>query len=181
MSDIAEGEVLQIARTDRKRSFEIAFGRYWEQLYLHAFRKVQSEEVAKDLVQEVFIVLWDNLDELPADSRLAAYLYAVLRNKILKLFEKDEVRLRHALHISGRAEETAPTPQHLLQERELQDIVNREVAGMPSRMQAIYLLRKSDELSIGEIANQLNLSPQTIKNQLQNAVQRLRRRLRDYG
>lgn len=181
MLAVAEGEILQIARTDREKAFEIAFQGYWEQLYLHAFRKVQSEEAAKDLVQEVFMVLWDNLEELPPGSRLKPYLYGILRNKVLKLFEKNEVRLRHTLRVSSLSEESGPSPQHLLLERELQEIVNEEVASMPSRMQAIYLLRKSDELSIREIASQLNLSPQTIKNQLQHAVRRLRRRLRDYG
>lgn len=171
---------MQVARTNRKKAFEMAFREYWEQLYLHASRKVQSEETAKDLVQEVFLVLWHNLETLPPDSRLSAYLYGVLRNKVLQLFERNEVRLRHAVRISGEPEESGPSPQHLFLERELQEIVNAEVACMPSRMQAIYLLRKSDELSIREIASQLNLSPQTIKNQLQHAVQRLRRRLRDY-
>src|SRR5690606_55269 len=110
---VADRDILILARTDPRKAFNLAFGQYWEQLYRHACRKVQSEETAKDLVQEVFITCWDNLAKLSVQEKLQPYLYAVLRNKIIKLFEKDEVRLRYAMQHAATNLSVEPSPQQL--------------------------------------------------------------------
>lgn len=177
---ISEDEILSIAQTNKEKAFESAFNQYWEALYAHAFKKTQSEEVAKDIVQEVFIVFWDNLESFAGQKQLIPYLYAVLRNKILKLFEKDEVRLRYAINSSKFAQQAEPSCHNLLVGKELEGIITDEVAKMPCRMREIYLLKKEEQLSIPEISQRLSLSKQTVKNQLQNAMHRLKDRLKSY-
>ncbi len=178
---VADRDILILARTDPRKAFNLAFGQYWELLYRHACRKVQSEETAKDLVQEVFITCWDNLAKLSVQEQLQPYLYAVLRNKILKLFEKDEVRLRYAMQYAVADLPTETSPQELLLTKELEAIIAGEVAAMPVRMREIYRLRNDEGLSIREIADRLQVSEQTVKNQLHTAGSRLRVRLTKFG
>ena len=71
-------------------------------------------------------------------------------------------------------------PHQLLLNKELQEIIKEEVAKMPEKMQQIYSLKKEDNCSIKEIALQLSLSEQTVKNQLFNASTRLKQRLINY-
>lgn len=174
------GGIINIAQVSKREVFESAFNEHWEALYCQAIKKVQSEEIAKDLVQEVFIVLWNNLEQAPESGRLLPYLYGILRNKVLQLYEKDEVRLRYAVKVSRLGEqEELSSFQHFVG-KELQGIITSEVAKMPLGMRKIYQLRKDEELSINEISQLLSISPQTVKNQLQNAYHRLRARVRNY-
>jgi len=173
-------KILAIAQTDKQKAFEMAFHEFWETLFRQAYRKVQSVDIAKDLTQEVFITLWDKLENLNEEDKLQAYLFAILRNKTLQLFEKDEVRLRYAMNHSHSDEKFAPSSHHLLLGKEVLSIISDEVARMPPRMKEIYTLKKDNYFSIKDIAEKLSLSEQTVKNQLHRASQRLRARLKDY-
>lgn len=180
MQQFSDSYILAAAQTNKTKALEIAFDSYWELLFRHAFRKLQSEEVAKDVVQEVFIVMWKNLDKIVLQDQLLPYLYSVLRNLILIQYKKDNVRLRYA--VANPQVEASPDPSsdQLLLNKELQAIINEEVKRMPERMREIYFLKKEDNHSIREIAGQLNLSEQTVKNQLKNASDRLKKRLHTY-
>lgn len=180
MNDLLGEDILTIAQTDKRKAFEMAFCKYWEQLYRHAYRKTHCEDIAKDLVQDVFTCLWNNHDKLACHDKLLSYLYVVLRNKILKLYEKDEVRLRYAYFESSKTEPVEPSVHCLLLGKELEYIIAEEVEKMPTRMKEIYILKKENQFSIKEIAEELSISTQTVKNQLHNALDRLRLRLKDY-
>lgn len=180
MSDSIDSEILSLASINKRHAFEMAFNIYWDPLFRQAYRKIQSEDVAKDLVQEVFITMWDNLDQLSQQDHLLPYLYAVLRNKVLMQYRKDSVRLRYASNFILKDEDYEPSAHHLMINKELQAIIDDEINKMPTRMREIHLLQKEENYSIKEIALQLKLSEQTIKNQLYTASNRLKSRLRLY-
>ncbi|HEY0273570.1 MAG TPA: sigma-70 family RNA polymerase sigma factor [Chitinophaga sp.] len=180
MVHVPDDEILLIGVTDRHRAFELAFQQYWQPLFMQAYKKVQQEDIAKDLVQEVFVAFWHNLGQLPPDARVLPYLYGILRNKVLQHYEKNEVRLRYAMKMATQAVHTETSGYHLLLDKELQKVLADEVARMPERMRAIYLLRRDQALSIKDMAAQLALSEQTIKNQLHSATTRLRECIRRY-
>ena len=180
MNSSTSGEFPDLASSEKRKTFELAFDEYWDPLFRQAYRKVQSADEAKDLVQEVFLVMWDNLDKLGKEDHLLPYLYAILRNKILMQFKKDAVRLRYAMKITVKEEDYEPSSHHLLINKELQAIIDDEINKMPPRMRKVHLLQKEGNHSIREIAEQLNLSEQTIKNQLYTASNRLKLRLKSY-
>ena len=180
MLHVPDDEILAVSVKDKHKAFELAFNQYWQPLFRQAFKKLQSEDVAKDMVQEVFMALWDNFGKLAAGMHLLPYLYGILRNKILQHYEKNAVRLRYAMTIATTPEKSAPSAYSLLLSKELQSVIRDEIDKMPDRMREIYLLRKDEQLSAKEIAERLRLSEQTIKNQLQTAANRLRLRVRGY-
>ncbi|WP_421939741.1 RNA polymerase sigma factor [Pedobacter sp.] len=175
-----ESNFFLLVKSDKDKAFQLVFDAYWQALYNQAYRKVQCKDIAQDLVQDAFISLWDKIELLDVEKSVLAYLYAILRNKTLKLYEKNEVRMKYALSVTAQEIPADQYSQNLLLEKELTAIINDEVAKMPSRMREIYLLKKDDERSIKQIASDLSLSEQTIKNQLQMAYQRLRTRVKDY-
>lgn len=175
-----ESNFFLLVKLNKDKAFNLVFDAYWNTLYKQACKKVHCNEIAQDLVQDVFVSLWDKIEFLDAEGSVLAYLFAILRNKILKLYEKDEVRLRYAVSV---ASVTAPSDlysQNSMLEKELKTIIDTEIERMPLRMKEIYLLKKEDDLSIRQIAEDLSLSEQTVKNQLQMAYQRLRTRVKDY-
>lgn len=180
MVHVPDDDILATAGSDRHKAFELAFRQHWQSLYTQAFRKVQQDDLAQDLVQETYIAFWHNLDQLAPGTRLLPYLYGILRNKVLQHFEKNEVRLRYAMKVAAQPEHRAPSGYNLLVNKELQAVISEETSRMPERMRAIYLLRRDQHLSIKAIAGQLSLSEQTVKNQLHAATTRLRERIRRY-
>lgn len=180
MNKELESNFFLLVKSDKSKAFQLVFDAYWESLYKQAYKKVHSTDLAQDVVQESFICLWDKIELLDAEKSVLAYLYAILRNKILKIYEKDEVRLRYALNMTAKEVTSDIHSQNIILEKELKRIIDLEIELMPPRMKEIYILKKEDELSIKEIADNLSLSEQTIKNQLQTAYNRLRTRVKNY-
>lgn len=137
-------------------------------------------QMAKDLVQDVFIAMWDNMEKLSTQESLLPYLYTVLRNKTLHQFEKDHVRLKFAIDRAVVNDQFELSAHHLLLNKELQAIIADEISKMPKKMKQIYDLKKEENFSIRQIAEMLDLSEQTVKNQLHTATTRLKDRVRLY-
>ncbi|MBL1410591.1 RNA polymerase sigma factor [Sphingobacterium faecale] len=173
--------LMQLVEQSPVEAFNLVFEKYWEGLYRVACRKVNDNEIAKDVVQEVFIAFWDFLPRLSLCDKIEGYLYSVLRNQIFKLYEKDEVRLRYAMNYVKEEHALEESPQEKFLNRELEGVVHEEIQRMPERMQLIYQLKSKEGYTVKRIAEELGLSEQTVKNQLYNANERLRQRITKYG
>jgi len=171
---------LEVAWTSKIEVFEDAFGQYYNELFLFCLKKVYSDDTAKDIVQEAFMALWDNLDTISTQQEIKPYLYGVMRNKVLMQYRKSAVHLRYAVSATSKESEEV-TSENLFLTKELENIIAGEVHKMPARMREIYLLKKESSHSIKEIAEKLGISEQTVKNQLQNAYGRLKLRIKDYN
>ncbi len=170
-----EAEVILTAQTDKRKAFSLAFDAFWEIVYQQAYRKLQSEQIAEDVTQETFITLWENLEKLACQDRVVPFLFVVLRNKIFKLYERDQVRLKYIVSLQKNDARYGDSPDQELVNKELDGMIDSELKKMPLRMKEIYDLKKEEKYSVKEIAKQLNLSEQTVKNQLHNAYDRLRK------
>jgi len=172
-------EKLPDTEQQRAALFAQLFREHWQPLLRHAVNKLGTNDLAQDIVQETFLVLW-NSDMLSRPGEVRAYLYGTIRHKILDEYRKDAVRLRYAHDQAGRVEQQFTSPDELLVARELGKIIEEEIALMPERMREIFELKKHHRLSIAEIAQKLDLSEQTVKNQLYRASNRLKDRLVAY-
>lgn len=160
-------------------AFRQLFEKYWDDLYKIAYRRLSSTEDVKDILQEVFISLWNNRDKIKVEDNLGGYLYTSLRNKIFNHYEKHKVRLKALMHQSFNPVESEDLICSTLYTKELQAVIAMQVVAMPPQMRQIYLLSKEEQLSIAEITALLTLAPQTVKNQLHRALKRIRLSLRD--
>lgn len=155
-------------------AFKTLYERYWADLYTMVFRRIKDEDAAKDIVQNIFVNLWSSRKAIFVESSLAPYLNTAARNrsisyykKNLAVFERDtEYQLGNAVELS---------PEYDLDARELELALNEEIARMPENMRKTFLLSRYEQRSIREIAAELSLSEQTIKNNISEALSRLRK------
>jgi len=171
---------LSVAWSTKIQIFERAFNQYYHELFVTGVKKVNSDDLAKDILQEVFIALWNNLDNIATEQEILPFLYGTLRNNVLMHYRKSEVHLKYAIDAVNQ-HTTGKSSEDILLNKELEEVLVEEVNKMPARMQAIYRRKKESNQSIKEIADELGISEQTVKNQLQNAYTRLRSRLTDYN
>lgn len=158
-------------------AYEIIYDRYWALLYRHARKMLQNDEEAKDVVQEVFMMLWTRLNTLGINQPLAAFLYAATRNKVLDHIKHSKVKAKYAASLQQEMESQLQPPDSLVRERQLARQIESEIQFLPPKMREIFVMSRREYKSYKEISEQLQISDKTVKKQVSNALQILRVRL----
>lgn len=157
------------------KAFERLYNIYWKPLFLTAAKVLRSTDEAEDVVQNVFLSLWNRRQKIKLTGSLMAYLVTSAKYGAIRQLEKNIARrdnldlLTHTLENNVPA--NAETNIHV---RELQKIIDRAMENMPPKMFKVYTLSRNEHLSHKQIADQLEISPETVKKHIQNALQILR-------
>jgi len=169
---LSDAELLRAMKEGDDGAFKSLYDRYWEQLYLKACRRV-DKEAAKDLVQEVMTTLWRRRNDIFTfeDGEIARYLFTAIKYRVITHYAYSAEEIRNSA-IFEILDDQAPA--YSLETRELTEFIESEIARLPARMQQVFRMSREEDLSITDIALQLNLSEQTVKNQLTEALKRLR-------
>lgn len=175
---ISDKELISAACQGSEEAFRMIYDKYWADMYKIAYRRLPHHEDVKDILQDTFISLWRNINHLKDTESLGGYLYISLRNKIFNFFEKNRVRLKKMMNQQFKPVESEEEIYSLLNTKELQYIIKGIVDEMPGKMREIYLLSREEHFTNNEIAALLMLAPQTIKNQVHQALSRIRKDLK---
>ena len=158
--------LVSLLRKDNKQAYKTLFEKYGTRLYLFALKYLKEKEDAKDLLNEVFLTLWENRQNLKTNSSLKAYLFTIAYNNIRQRFLK-KIREEKYVQIfadeylgdSSKGEEQLDYPLFL-------EKLNRIIDMLPPRRKQILLLSYKEELKNHEIAEKLGLSDHHVKKQL---------------
>ena len=161
-------------------AFEELFHTYHAGLCAFAFRCLGSREIAEDVVQEVFLFVWDRRQTLRLQTSLRGYLFAAVRNAALSYLRHQRVEERSESHTADLFAAAAPSPEEELQIADLSDAVRAAVDRLPTRCRLIFTLHRERGLTYGEIAEVLGLSRNTIEVQMGRALKALRTRLAEF-
>lgn len=164
---------LMVAESDDCAYTEI-YKRYSRLLHNHAVSKLQDPEEAKDVVQELFVNLWDKRKRIQLEHNLAAYLFRALRNKILNIYAHRKIESNHLNSLQIFLDQKPFPADYATRQKQLNQLIEQEIENLPKKMKEIFFLSRKDQLSNKEIAQQLNLSEKTVKNQVNNALKQLR-------
>lgn len=166
----------KISNNDPK-AFEALFTRYWEDVYYQASRKVSSMEDASDLTQEVFYAIWKGRYSLDVKGSVRGYILGVLRNKIYDFYQKQnkepQLIAMHLLNEEWVGDESGSSETY----EERLALIEIEINAMPERMRRVFVLSKYHGMSAKQISGQLNISIQTVRNQISTALKRIRKNL----
>lgn len=161
-------------------AFEAIFQHYHRQLLHFANTFCKDKELAQEIAQEAFVQLWLNREKLSSDLPLYPYLFTQVRRMTIDTFRKKLVQNRfreeQQHHLKIGVEETAQT----IEWRELNSLVEAAVQRLPEQQQRIFQMSRTQGLTYEEIAEQLQLSKNTVKYHLMNALKKLRKALAHY-
>ncbi len=160
---------------DRK-AFTSCFQQHAEQLYLYAVGFLGDKEEARDIVQNVFIYVWENREKLTFTDYLPSYLFRSVKHACIdyKLHEKVKKRYHDEKIKNGEYPEEYEDD---FDEQYLK--LQRIIETLPSKCREIFILGCVEELSYKEIANQLNLSVNTVKTQMKIAYKKIKTNLKN--
>lgn len=144
---------------------------YASQLFGYAIKRLNCNETAADLIQELFLKLWIKRASVSVKGELQAYLTFCLRNIIIDHYSHQQVKDKYLSAVASN--EADHQTVNLLDYNDTRRVLQTGVNALPPKMQQVFHLSKVEDYSIDEIAEELKLSRQTVKNQLGNAIRRL--------
>ncbi|BEI57710.1 MULTISPECIES: RNA polymerase sigma-70 factor [Butyricimonas] len=169
-----EIEVGLICLSERKK-FKEVYEEYFTALKYFAMRYVKDEEVACDLLQDIFVKLWEKGDRFENEMQLKTYLYRVVRNHCLT-YVRDTQRKEKRME-GFEVEETEESFVHQMIEAEIYALINDIFEELPDACRNVYM-KSLEGKSHKEIAEELHIAITTIKKHKTNANNYLRERLK---
>ena len=188
MENTADTELVKlIARSDYP-AFEEMHRRYWQKLHRIAYRKLGDRQETYDLLQEMFIELWEKRETLNFGDELGGWLQKRLWFKLSGHFRTKGFKEKHQenfrLYLENTGVDLKFDPAELREINAYYEYllaaINKTIEEMPNRMREVFVMHRHEQRSVDEIADQLNLSPKTVRNQLERAIVRLRRSTENY-
>jgi RNA polymerase sigma-70 factor (family 1) len=175
-----EKELLFLIANSDENAFRVIYDLYHEKIYRQVLFLSKDKVVAEDAIQEIFVKLWMNRDKLPEIIDLTSYLNVSVRNYVFNHFRKLNYHEKYLEHFLSNAVNSNLTTTETVDYNELHQRVNRAVSNLPRQQRRVYELSRSEGLKLKEIAKQLNISRETVKKHIAEALRTIRRHLLDY-
>jgi len=176
-----ESEVVSRLRNGDEGAFISLFNSYKDKLYSFVLSLTHSEDDASDVVQNVFLKLWQNKSSLPLIDNVNAYLFTIAQHDVLDGLRK---YARYKLFCSqlddNEEEHGAHTPYDDLLSGEIRDKYKEAVNHLTPQQQKIFLMHYEQGMTHAEIAKELNLSVSTVQNHSFRAIESIRKYLSSY-
>jgi RNA polymerase sigma-70 factor (ECF subfamily) len=164
----------------RRAAFEALFREYHARLCGFAYRFVHSRDVAEELVQEVFLYLWEHWERWDAGAPARTYLFTAVRNAAVSYLRHQRVVQRSEPDLVDLFSRSRPTADADLRGAELGAALGRAIARLPERCRLVFTLSREQGLTYNEVADVLGISVKTVEMQMGRAYKALRRYLAPY-
>jgi RNA polymerase sigma-70 factor (ECF subfamily) len=161
--------VQKIIQSD-ERAFKELFYRHYDPLYMFCYRRLKSADIAGDIIQDVFMRLWQKRSELDANRSIKAYLFQMAQNIIIDFFRKKTTQRAY------QEKRVAENVFSLVDESfEVEEKVNDALQKLPENLKTVFLMSRFDGLKYAEIAESLDISVKTVENRMTKALKLLRK------
>lgn len=179
---------IQQLRQGNEKAFEQIVESYWPRIHAFANIYILDKEVAKEIVQDIFLALWDQRGSLSNETCLITYLMVVGRNKCLnylKSLQYDTVPIdeltENAVYQRSNIYALEDDSLEILMAKELTNAISSSLEKLPDRTQEIFMMSRYNGLKNKEIADQLGISTKSVEYHITSALKQLRSDLaKDY-
>jgi RNA polymerase sigma-70 factor (ECF subfamily) len=171
-----------------EKDFELVFNTYYRCLLGFIKEYLPDLDIARDIVQETFITLWERKDLLNADTNLRAYLFTIARNKSLNHIKRIQLEKRTS---SGTASRLAAEQLNYyalkdesalrVYQSEFEKLVAEGIDTLPEQCRKVFNLSRRGYLKNQQIADELNISVKTVESHLTKSLKILRKKLAAYS
>lgn len=171
--------VFQAIQNNNRQAFESLFKKFYRPLTAYSFRFVRDLSIAENIVQDVFLKLWQNRNVLTITTSLEHYLFKSVRNHSLNHLDKIKVRTEY-LRMQTEQENANEDYTSFFPEIGLLDKIESAINALPEKRQIIFRMAREDGLKYREIADKLDLSIKTVEAQMTLALKQLRESLKEF-
>lgn len=180
-STYSDQELAVLLKEQDKAAFTEIYDRYWSVMYAHVYKMLRDREDARDIVQEIYSNLWIKSADIEVTANISGLLYTAARNRVLNRIKHDKVKSNYLGSFSAFMTTVDPNTVDQVDEKMIHALIEEEIGKLPAKMREIFEMSRKDNLSHKEIAQILQISDQTVKKQIQNALKLIKPRLNELG
>jgi len=153
---------------------------YTKRLFKFAYSILKSQEEAENIIQDVFLNLWENRSKVEKDSSVKSYIFTIAYNSTISVIRKKSRDSQFIEYLKSLQEITEAPVNLQLEYNELTNKLDEIINTLPQRQKEVYMLHRVEGLKYSEIAKRLNISANTIENHMSRALKTIRTKLGNY-
>jgi RNA polymerase sigma-70 factor (ECF subfamily) len=177
---IQERNIIERLRSGDRTAFELLFQFYYPGLVIYATQFAVDELQAEDIVQNMFIKLWEKRQRVKLVDSLKSYFFTSVRNSCLNSLKHQQVESKYIGQLYDMSEKNLLYQPNLYIASELQEIIRQAIDELPERCREVFVMSRLEQMKNDEIAEKLNLSKRTVETHISHALKILRVKLKDY-
>lgn len=180
MIQIPDSDILLAIRQGNERVYETVFRKHYQALCNYACGILKDMDDAEEVVQSIFLKLWEQRESIEINISLNAYLYRAVHNTCLNRLKHLKIQETYRQYIGNYLEDTFDSATDIMDKNELENRISVALEKLPEQCRLIFKMSRFEELKYQEIADKLGLSIKTIENQIGKALKIMRIELVDY-
>jgi RNA polymerase sigma-70 factor (ECF subfamily) len=181
MHHLNDDALVKLLQEGNDGAFTEIYSRYWKRLYTVASNKLDhDQELAQELVQDIFLDLWQRRETLEIKGRLSLYLAAAMKYKVIDARLKKKRIRAYTETLAGHLPPGDTSTEGQISFDELKDRLSALVSDLPEKCRLVYKLSKEAGYSQKEIARHLSISEKTVESHLARAIKTLRLGLKNF-
>lgn len=169
--------IVQLIREGNDESFRGIFHAYYEGLCQYAFTLLRDMDDAEDVVQSMFLKIWEKRQTLNITHTIKSYLYKSVYHQCINQFDHRAVRVKFQERVSVEKSQSVQHPEVF--PHELEERIVAVIKTLPKQCRTIFMMSRYQEMKYSEIAKELDISVNTIENQISKALRILRAHFND--
>ncbi|MGQ7871322.1 RNA polymerase sigma factor [Sunxiuqinia sp. sy24] len=172
--DMQEQLFAQSLKNGELHGFEYFFWKYSKELFHFAYNLLKSAAEAEEIVQNVFLKVWERRSQIDADQPFRSYLFTIALNDIRKLFIEKARQNKFKIELFQFLVEQGDGSDEEYNFARYLKLLDEEIDRLPEKRKEIFCLLKKEGLTVAEAAHFLGVSPKTVENQLTQAIKSIR-------
>jgi RNA polymerase sigma-70 factor (family 1) len=174
----SEIELVRLLKANDHNAYKEIYNRYFRLVFFHGIRRLDNKEQVTDFVQDAFIKLWEKREVILPETIVVAYLFTLVKNRILDHFGHQQVKAKYVSSIKTYISKySGPRTDYLVRERDMEAQINKEIQALPKKMRAVFVLSRKAHFSYQEIAAELNTTENNVSKQVNSALRILKMKL----
>lgn len=174
-----DSELIENLRKGDVEAFDLVYKKYAQKLYAFSLKYLKSVEETEELVQSVFLKVWENQQNLKKETSFKSYLFTIAYNEICNLFRRRKYQQKFAAETMIENREASDVTEDQIDYQSVLQQVEMIIARLPEKQKLIFMKSRMEGKSTKEIALELGLSSGTVDNYISEALKLIRSSLKD--
>ena len=180
---LSDAELLKLGVHGNEMALSIIFDKYFIQIHSFANQLLKNSDIAKEIAMDVMLKMWQKRDliKIEGDQSLQPYMVKAAKNAVINFHKSKRLPTESISNLqlsAALAYDSSADAQ--LNFKELEERVSQIVEGLPERRRMVFCLSRQDDMSYAEIAKKLNISVNTVRNQISASLAYMKGKLNEF-
>jgi RNA polymerase sigma-70 factor (ECF subfamily) len=169
--------LLRLLKASDENAFRTLYERYWKRLFAMACYKLKNREAAEEIVQNIFVSLWEKRAVLQIE-KLEHYLFTAVKYKVINYVDAMLVKQASQKNLPGTTSDESTEATILI--NDLHNAIQQALAKLPPKTREVFTLSRFEKYSVKEIAHHMNLTEKAVEYHITQSLKLMRVSLKDF-